>query len=333
MKLILAPMAAISHSGLRRLIQKFGEPDEYFSEMIHAPSAIAGGGFEKWYFQTAPSPEKLVWQITSPEVDAAEKVVPLLLQYGGIGIDLNMGCCAPQIVNTGAGFAWMKKKQTETAAFVKAVKRQIISYEQNSKKQIRLSVKLRLGETEDYHKLVKFCGILISEGVELITLHPRTQKQKYSKPCKHEYTALLAQDLNIPVYGNGDINSAKKFAEFSSKYKCSGWMIGRAAVQKPWIFSEIATRFSAPPDLKNETSADNTIDLLETAQLFIKLLKEEQPPEFYLTRAQRFFAYFCDNFQFAHHIKTKILNSKDLETMLQKLEKYFEDVPSDRLKL
>ena len=186
MKLISAPMAAITHSAFRRLTACFKEPDEYFSEMIHAPSAISGGGFEKWYFRSNPSPEKLVWQITSPDEKSAAACVPLLLQYGGFGIDLNMGCCAPQIVNTGAGFAWMKKPLSETASLVSKVKKAVLLYdEQKAGPQtapIRLSVKLRLGEEENYDRLLSFCKMLVSEGVSLITLHPRTQKQKYSSP-------------------------------------------------------------------------------------------------------------------------------------------------------
>jgi len=334
MNLISAPMAAITHSGWRRLIAEFYEPDEYFSEMIHAPSAVSGGGFEKWYFRANPSPEKLVWQITSPYAEAAADCVPILLQYGGFGIDLNMGCCAPQIVNTGAGFAWMKKPVLEAASLVNRVKKAVLLYDEQKAgpqtEPIRLSVKLRLGEDENYDRLLSFCKMLVLEGVDLITLHPRTQKQKYSRPCKHEYTARLASDLPIPVYGNGDIDSIETLKKNDSKYPCSGWMVGRYAVQKPWIFYEFSKGI-----LKNGTSEDkeekNEIDLLKTAALFLEFLREEQPEEFYITRAQRFFAFFCDNFTFAHHIKTKVLNCKRLEDMIFSLKLYFEEVPEDRI--
>ena len=107
-------------------------------------------------------------------------------------------------------------------------------------------------------------------------------------------------------------------------------MIGRAAVQKPWIFYELSKGI-----LKNGTAEDKDekieIDLLKTAELFLSFLREEQPQEFYLTRAQRFFAFFCDNFSFAHHIKSKVLNCKNLEDMLYNLSDYFEEVPEDRL--
>lgn len=325
MKLILAPMAAITHSGFRELINTFGEPDEYFTEMIHAPSALSGGGFEKWYFRTNPSPEKLVWQITSPKIEEAALVCPLLLKHGGIGIDLNMGCSAPQIVSTGAGFAWMKKPLEETALFVRTVKKAILEYqklENTPQQNIRLSVKLRLGEKEDYSFLLKFCKMLLNEGTELITLHPRTNKQKYSRACSHEYTARLAEDLPIPVYGNGDIDCFDKIKSLDLKYKCAGWMLGRVTVQKPWIFYEIK--------LKEKGLCNFSVDLLKTAESFFDLLNKEQPKEFHLTRAQRFFGFYCNNFTFSHHIKTKILNCRNLDQMYSNLEQYFKEVPEDK---
>ncbi len=344
MKTILAPMAEISHSALRRLIADFAEPDEYFTEMIHAPSAISGGTREKWYFCSNPSPEKLIWQITSPEVEAAIKATPLLLSYGGIGIDLNMGCCAPQIVRTGAGFAWMQKPLSEVASFVSGIKKEIIIFNKQQKensdeaRNIRLSVKLRLGETEDYDFLLQFCKTLVDEGVDLITLHPRTQKQKYSRPCKHEFTARLASDLSIPVYGNGDINSYEKLKEISEKYKCTGWMIGRAAVQKPWIFHEINSKFKNKQEKSDNFNNEETnskvgktkIDLLKVSENFINYLKEEQAPEFYMSRALRFYVYFCDNLSFAHFAKSKILNAKTIDDMHKELIKYLDQAPQDK---
>ena len=239
MKLILAPLANISHSGLRMLIHTFGDPDEYFTEMIHAPSLLAGGPFEQWYLRANPVPEKLVWQLTSPKAEAFAQAIPVVLQHGGIGVDLNMGCSAPPIVRTGAGVAWMLKPLNTTAEAVRSVKQALEAYSTEQGKSFRLSVKLRLGATIDYAYLSRFCTMLIDEGVQLITIPPRLQRQSYARPALHEYTAALAKDLPIPVYGNGDINSAEKLQTAAQHYPCAGWMIGRAAVQMPWVFEAI----------------------------------------------------------------------------------------------
>lgn len=368
MKLILAPLANISHSGLRMLIHTFGDPDEYFTEMIHAPSLLSGGPFEQWYLRTNPVPEKLVWQLTSPHEESLVQAVPLVLQHGGIGVDLNMGCSAPPIVRSGAGFAWMLKPLHVTAAAVRAVRHALDEYAAVYGRSFRLSVKLRLGTSADYSFLLQFCRMLTDEGVELITIHPRLQRQSYGRPALHEYTASLARDMNIPVYGNGDIDTAEKLSAMAQKAPCAGWMIGRAAVRMPWIFkamqraagaviygtescrSEDRDRDTAAgavgvQELRNEISTVNgsglesdaansvpyRIDLEQTALHFLQLLQIEQPPSFYRTRAQRFFQFYCDNFSFAHYCKTQLLQAASFEEAAQILHTYFEQVPNDRM--
>ena len=122
MKLFLAPMDAITHQAFRNLVARFGGCDEYFNEMINASSLLAGGAWEKFYLLDGPEPEKLVWQLTDKNGEKMAQAASFLAERGGIGIDLNMGCSAPQIAKTGAGIAWMLKPVEETQAMVRAVK-------------------------------------------------------------------------------------------------------------------------------------------------------------------------------------------------------------------
>ena len=186
--------------------------------------------------------------------------------------------------------------------------------------------------------------MLIDEGVQLITIHPRLQRQSYARPALHEYTAALAKDLPIPVYGNGDINSAEKLHTAAQRYSCAGWMIGRAAVQMPWIFEAIRRKHAArlgqgeprAAGINNLNAADldtrpHCIDLEQTAVSFLQYLETEQPPAFFLTRAQRFFQFYCDNFSFAHYCRTQVLRARSREEMERVLHTYFEQSPDDKL--
>jgi tRNA-dihydrouridine synthase len=343
MKLALAPMATLTHEGLRLLIHRYGDPDEYFSEMINAPSFIAGGMFEPWYVRTAPCPEKMVWQLTGCDAEPMIRVAPSLARLGGIGVDLNMGCSAPDIARFGGGVAWMAKPLPDVAFLVRGVRREIDSVARSgvvaqsvasraepSAQPVpvasRLSVKLRLGVDEDYPRLLEFCRMLVDEGVELITLHPRIRKDKYGRPARSRYVSQLAADVTVPVYGNGDIASAEGAFSYAAEYKCAGLMIGRAAIQMPWIFSDIR-RLEAGG---TASGVRQTIDHLEVARFFLEALAVCQPPEFQISRAHRFFFYYCGNFSFAHHIKMKIQNTESVSEILPLLETYFGEVPADR---
>lgn len=324
-------MATLSHEALRILISRWGEPDEYFSEMIHAPMFVAGGRFEPWYVRNAPSPERMVWQLTGNEADSMVRAASLLLPYGGIGLDLNMGCSAPDIAKTGAGIAWMSKPHGEVASLVSRVRHGIDSCNAvRPAASPRLGVKLRLGEAEDYGALLSFCRMLVDSGADMVTLHPRVRRDKYGRPARRAHVARLASDLSVPVYGNGDIASAQGALEYAREAPCAGLMIGRAAVQKPWIFRDIRRAFSGEGATECE---GRTVDHLEVAEFFLATLAQSQPEEFHISRAHRFFFYYCDNFSFAHHIKMKIQNAVSVAEILGLLGEYFDRVPGDRYRV
>ena len=326
MKLICAPMATLSHPAFRFIIEKFGGCDEYYTEMINAPTLIHGGQFEKFYIDPAPVPEKIVWQLTGKTAEPIVQAADIVCRIGGIGVDLNMGCSAPDIYNSGAGIAWMLKSRGETEALVRGVKSVLNRYEAESGIYRRLSVKCRLGD-ENYtdEGFFNFIDMLVECGAEQIALHPRTRKEKYREKPRWIYAQKIAEKYpEISVIVNGDVcdkSSYNKVCEVCPS--CAGVMVGRAAVQKPWIFAS----------LKNSAdSAGITVDLLSAGLEFIDYVEKYQPPEFYRTRLQRFFTYYCANLSFAHYARTELLNAKSVEESRMKLTEYFEKVPADRYK-
>lgn len=338
-------MATLSHEAFRRMIEKFGGCDEYFTEMINAGSLLTGGPFEKYYLINETVPQKMVWQLTGGKTPLMIEAASMLASCGGIGIDLNMGCCAPEIVSSGAGIAWMLKPVEETRAMVRGV-RQAIS-------NARLSVKLRLGD-EDFtdEGFFSFCDMLVDEGVEQITLHPRTRKQKYSRPARWSYVQRLSEKMNkngVRVILNGDVKDVESARRALQEAPgADGIMIARAACQKPWIFSQIANALNASDSQNSGThlsgndesqkhlsdkkiyASGETVDLYQLVCEYLDDIQVYQPKEFWKTRCQRFFTYFCDNFSFAHYAKTQLVNSADIKQAKERLLQYFEKVPEDR---
>ncbi|MDR1957334.1 MAG: tRNA-dihydrouridine synthase family protein, partial [Treponema sp.] len=195
-------MAEVSHRALRELIADFGACDEYYTEMISAGALISGGPFEAWYRDPGPCPERLVYQVGGADPAQVAAAVSLLDAQDGAGIDLNMGCSAPAIVRTGAGVRWMTSLD-RAGALIGLVRKRT---------KRRLSVKLRIGMEDDFEYLVRFCRMLEAEGVQRITLHPRTAREKFKRRARWEYVGLLRAALHIPVAGNGDITDAPELA-------------------------------------------------------------------------------------------------------------------------
>ncbi len=332
MKLILAPMATLTHEALRRAVFRFGGCDEYYTEMIHAASLIHGGQFEKYYLLNGPCPERIVWQLTGTDVESITEATRMVRDLGGIGVDLNMGCSAPEIYRFGAGIAWMMKPLEETRRLVHSVRQALPD-------SLRLSVKMRLGD-EDFtkEKLYQFTDMLMDEGVTQLTLHPRTRKEKYTRPARWQYLEPFTQHVKernpaVQVIGNGCVSDpASLDALLRRAPSLDGVMCARFAVQKPWLFAELqrhlenGTRNHLPVPYELPSS----IDLYGLADSFLTDLETYQPKEFYDSRSRRFFAYFLDNFMYHQFLKNQILNAHTHETQMAPLAEYFKKMPEER---
>ena len=327
MILACGPMATISHPAFRTLIERFGGCDEYFTEMINAGTLLTGGQFEKYYIDPAPVPSKVVWQLTGHDVDNMKAAAERLSELPGIGIDINMGCAAPDIYKYGAGIAWMLKDRSETQAMVRAV-RSVVPCDK------RLSVKLRLGDDNFTDTaFFDFCDMLVGEGVELLTLHPRTKKEKLVRPPRYEYCQKLAERYKgrVPVYLNGNVKDKASFDHAVARCPdVVGVMISRAAVQRPWIFK--ALRQAQGPHVVPELfECPLEADMLNLALDYIKNIQLYQPPEFWKTRLQRFFTYYAQNFKFSHYAQTQFINAKDIPDLEQRLADFFEKCPDEKI--
>ena len=306
--LILAPMAEISHRAFRELAEGFGGCDCYFTEMISAGALLADGPFEKWYVDTGPVPEKLVFQIVGHDSGQICQAAAFLDKLDCAGIDINMGCSAPIIRKSGGGAAWM-------ASIDKAG--QLIAQARPQVKR-RLSVKLRIGFNDDFEYLANFCRRLEAEGVEMVTLHPRMVTEKFTRTARWEYVGMLKKELKIPVTGNGDVASAADLVHRAAG-PCDAVMIGRAAIKHPWIFT---TARKIEGGVKaNEIEKPGIKEIEETGLRFLELLAQHQPPEFHTSRAKRFFGLFCDNLKFGNYL----LNELNRENTLHDIEEVWRD--------
>jgi nifR3 family TIM-barrel protein len=145
-------------------------------------------------------------------------------------IDYNMGCPAPHITKQMAGGALLQNSDLTREIFrtlVNTVKKPI-------------SLKMRMGVTEENKSLfLEISKIAEQEGIQLMTLHPRTVSQGYSGHSDWDMIKKLKQNVSVPVVGNGDITSpeiAKKVLDYTG---CDYLMVGRGAMGNPFIFEQI----------------------------------------------------------------------------------------------
>jgi tRNA-dihydrouridine synthase B len=329
--LILAPMVALSHRALRELVLEFGGLDLAYTEMASAGAAVSGAIYEDCYLDAGPDPAKVVYQLYTTKAERLPEALAMLSERHASGMprgaseeagspvfgaDINFGCSAPQITRAGGGAAWMREPER---AF-ELVRSARAAWDKS------LSAKIRLGQEEDYERLADFVRGLADAGIDYVTLHPRLEGQKFKRQGRWDFVARLASEMSIPIVGNGDIRGWLDYRRRVEETRPAGIMIGREAARRPWIFALIRGKESSE-DFALE------VDLRAVAYRMLELIETRLVPDFRLTRAQRFFFYYADNFAYAHYIKWKLVNAPDLAAMRRELEAYFEEMPGDRIKL
>jgi tRNA-dihydrouridine synthase B len=314
--LFLAPMVALSHRALRELILEFGGLDLAYTEMASAAAIVSGSPYEDCYLDALPCPEKVVYQLYATKAERLLEAHARLRGRPVFGVDLNFGCAAPHITQAGGGAAWMREPE-KAFALVRSARAIWDSH---------LSAKIRLGQDEDYGRLADFVRGLAEAGADYVALHPRFEGQKFRRQGRWDLLARLVQEMPIPIVGNGDIRLWSDYKRRVEEGGAAGLMIGREAVRRPWFFALLRGR-------EKSESFSLEVDLRATALRMLELIESLLIAEFRVTRAQRFFYYYADNFSYAHYIKWKLVNAPDLDTMRRELDAYFEEVPSDRIHL
>jgi len=228
--LLLAPMEDVSDPPFRKLCKDHGA-DVMYTEFISSEGLIrdAAKSVKKLDFYEYERP--LGIQIFGNEIESMRQAAAICEESNPDIIDINYGCPVKNVACKGAGAGILQdipKMVKMTAEIVKAVNKPV-------------TVKTRLGWDENTKYIVEVAERLQDVGIQAISIHGRTRKQMYKGEADWTLIAETKNNprLNIPVFGNGDVDSGPKALEYKNKYGVDGIMIGRASIGYPWIFDEI----------------------------------------------------------------------------------------------
>lgn len=139
--------------------------------------------------------------------------------------NLNCGCPSTRTVGSGGGSALLEYPE-----------KIISSVKEMKKTDAPVSVKLRIKENAEV--TARLCQEIEAAGADFIILHGRTPKQAYQGKADWEAIRQVKESLSIPLIGNGDIQSASEGEEYVKKGCCDDYMVGRAAMSNPMLFSD-----------------------------------------------------------------------------------------------
>lgn len=305
--LALAPMVGLSHSALRSLVREEGGVGLLFTEMLAAKRLPEENARTSPFLIRSEDERPLFYQLFLTEEEAIEPAVAKLHELDAQGIDLNLGCPAPQLRKYGAG-VFLTSDPERVRRLVKTLKRMTT---------LPVSAKIRLGEVLDAGKLLEFCRMLEDEGLDLLTVHGRLNDEKFCRRPRWEWIGRVKEVVRIPVIANGGIFSVEDARNCLAVSGADGLMLGRGAACRPWLFAEIAREiYGATISLTGRKKRDVYFR-------FLALLDQRFPWERRLGRLKQFSHYFAQNFQYGHLLATSVQKSETLDEARQRAEEFF----------
>jgi nifR3 family TIM-barrel protein len=222
---VLAPMAGFSDAPFRLLCREFGAAWAV-TEMVSSMGVVMNGKKSFEIGEPYPGEPDLVIQLfgADPQI-VGEAGAKLHTEFQPVALDVNMGCPVPKVVKTGGGACLLQDPQ----------KAHDVIRSLNDSVPVPVSAKIRLGW--DTFNAIEVAQALEAGGAACLALHGRTRTQGYSGEADWDKIEAVRNAISIPLVGSGDVVNVDQFN--ARKSKASGVMIGRGAIGRPWIFTEV----------------------------------------------------------------------------------------------
>jgi tRNA-dihydrouridine synthase B len=286
----LAPMAAISNAAFRLVAKECGsgltttEEIDAFALLMDTPRA---GDMTAYYPQERP----LAMQLLGRDPQALIRAAYRCEELGADIVDLNMGCPMPKITGKGKGAALMRDVPA-TARLLRAMRQSIT---------VPFTIKIRGGWDDEHLNAMEVARMAESEGVDAITVHPRTRSQRFTGKAPWTIIAEVVDAVRIPVTGNGDVDSTATARRMVAETGCQSVMVGRGALGRPWIFDD---GFDALPPAAQREYKDRVI------RRHMELIQEHCFDRYALSQMKKHLAWYTDGLAHATDCRARIFHTK-----------------------
>lgn len=308
----LAPMAGITDYVLRSLIRKYSKTCLLTTEMISSEALVNEAKCKKYepfsrndLILRAKDHSSIAYQLSGHKPELMAQAAKILEKYADI-IDVNMGCPVNKVVKGQDGCALMRNPKL-ASDIVKAVKEAV---------NLPLSVKFRLGYTQDELNFVEY-GVKMQEaGADFITIHGRTRSQMYSGKADWKMISQLKKNVDIPVFANGDVNSVDSAIECLEHSNADGVAIGRGILGDPTLISRIEHYLLTGEKLPAASLEQRIAILKEHLDEEIKLRGEDIGIKF----TRKFYPYYINSIKNAAKYRAELVMEENYDKIIEKLD-------------
>jgi len=306
--LILSPMAGVTDYSFRRLIKRRGGIGLTVSEFISVEGLTRNNPKSKRQMRFNAEERPFAVQIFGGQPERMAMAAEMAEEIGADILDVNCGCPAPKVVKNGGGSGLLRDlPRLET--ILKEIKKSI---------SIPLTLKLRTGYSDSTINCVEVAKMVEAVGVEHIQLHGRTKEQGYKGLANWDLVKAIKENVKIPVSGNGDVTSIENALRRFKETNCDGILIGRGAMQNPWIFRQIQDALEGR-EIYQPSLEEKQAVLLE----FFELLREDMPELPAIGKMKQLAGQFTKGLVGGAQFRQTLYHSHSVEEVLDNIGVYF----------
>jgi len=225
---VLAPMAGVTDRPFRILCRSLGA-GLAASEMLTSDTRLWNTSKSRRRMDHDGEPEPRVVQLAGSEPAALAEAARLNVDLGAQIIDINMGCPAKKVCGKACGSALLKDEAL-VARLLEAVVSAV---------NVPVTLKIRTGWDAVSRNGVRIAQIAESSGIQALAVHGRTREDFYTGAAEYDTIRAIKSRVRIPIFANGDIDSAAKARFVLDFTGADGVMLGRASHGAPWIFRSV----------------------------------------------------------------------------------------------
>jgi nifR3 family TIM-barrel protein len=320
--LLLAPMEDVSDPPFRAVCKDNGA-DLMYTEFISSEGLIRDAIKSKQKLDIFDYERPVGIQIFGGDEDAMAMSAKIVDAVNPDLLDINFGCPVKKVVSKGAGAAVLK----DVELMVRLTKACVNST------SLPVTVKTRLGWDDANKNIVEVAERLQDIGVQALSIHGRTRSQLYKGEADWTLIAAVKNNprINIPIFGNGDVDSPEKALEYKNRYGVDGIMIGRAAIGYPWIFNEIKYYLQTGEHLSAPTVQDRVSVIKKHLQRSIEWKGETLG----MLEMRRHYGNYLKGLPNIKEYRTKLVTLKESEAIfdvLDEINNAYDGIQSEKIK-
>lgn len=297
---VMAPLAGITDKSMRTLCTEQGAAMTY-TEMVSGKGLWYGDRKSGTLLEIGEKEDKVAFQLFGSEPEIMAFAAKELKDRDNVLIDLNVGCPVPKIVKNGEGSALLKQPDVlydVVSAMVKAAGKPV-------------TAKIRMGFAKGENLAVETAKALEAAGAAAVTVHGRTREQYYEGKADWNVIADVKKALNIPVLGNGDVQTGEDAVAMMEQTGCDGVMIARGALGNPWIFRDAVALWNG----EEKPPAPGTEEKIRMLLRHLDMVAEDKGDRIAVREMRKHVGWYVKGLRGAASIKREINQIDDIQEM------------------